>query len=565
VTNTGATVLRSAEAELVDGYLRRRPLTAAQLGDPSWSAQPLPVVASDTEDDLARQFREIRTHLGGIRADDLDTEDRLTLEMMTELSGYELDAIAARPNRYVVTPLPEAGLTSQLLLFLPEASIRSDADLETFARACAQIPQALDDSLAELAIGRAAGQHPVAHLTRRAVEQIEQYLSTPLAQDRYVLAASLAPCPAAARLAAGILAEVSNAIRPAFRRYCDALGAEVLPQARATDRPGLCWLPGGEQIYLSAVRQHTTLDVKPEQVHQVGLELVAQIRRSAEQVGASLGWPARFEQIRDRLRGDQTLYFTSAEQMLSAAGEAMGKALLAVPSWICDPPVAICEVREMNPLETRNGVLGHYQSAPLDRHRPGWYWLNTADPGSHPAYEAEALAHHESVPGHHIEISKSQEAKISSPFRRLAEVTPYREGWALYMERFADEIGLYSGPLARLGMLSFQLWRAGRLVVDTGMHQLGWSRDQAIGFLWDNTILTRRNVENEVDRYIACPGQALGYMTGQLAFEHLRSKLVSDSSSPAQNRSFHSSVLEHGPLTLGCLGRSVGVELAVLS
>ena len=563
--NNSSTLLRQIETELVGSYLRRRPLTAAQLGEPSWREQLLPVVAAEAEDDLAARIADIRARLTAVAAGELTAEDRLTLEMMTELSGYELAALKARSSRFVVTPLPEAGLTAQLLLFLPEASISSDSDLETFASACAQIPQALQDSLSELAAGRAAGQHPVAHLTQRAIEQIEQYLSTPLARDRYVLTASSAPCPAASRLAAELSARVAAAVRPAFRRYCDVLRSEVLPQARGSDRPGLRWLPGGEQIYRSAVLEHTTLDVGPDQVHHAGLELVARIRRSAETTAADLDWAPDFPQIRDRLRADQNLYFASAEQMLAAAEEAMRKAELAVPLWISDLPEATCEVRQMNPLETRNGVLGHYQSAPLDRHRPGRYWLNTADPASHPVYEAEALAHHESIPGHHIEISKSQEAPVSSPFRRLAEVTPYREGWALYMEQFADEIGLYSGPLARLGMLSFQLWRACRLVVDTGMHQLGWSRDQAIAFMWDNTILTRGNIENEVDRYIACPGQALGYMTGQLAFQQLRSARVRESASPAQNRSFHSSVLEHGPLTLGCLSRSVGVELAVLS
>lgn len=560
-----AALLRGIETELVGSYLKRRPLTAAQLGEPAWSQQLLPLVASDAEDDLAAQIRDARARLAAVPAGELTGEDRLTLEMMAEISGYELDALDAHAARYVVTPLPEAGLAPQLLLFLPAASIGSDADLETFARACAAIPQALQDSLTELVSGAAAGQHPVAHLVRRAVGQIEQYLSTPLAEDTYVLAASSAPCPAAPRLAVEIQAAVAAEIRPAFRRYCEVLGGEVLPQARGTDRPGLTWLPGGDEAYQRAVRAHTTLDVRPAQVHQAGLELVAQIRCRAEEVGASLGWSASFPWIRDRLRGDRSLYFTSGEQMLSAANAAMRKALAAVPRWIGDLPAATCEVREMSPLEVRNGVLGHYQSAPMDRHRPSWYWLNTADPASRPVYEAEALAHHESVPGHHIEISKSQEAGISSPFRRLAEVTPYREGWALYMEQFANDIGLYSGPLAQLGMLSFQLWRAGRLVVDTGMHQLGWSRDQAVGFMWDNTILTRGNIENEVDRYIACPGQALGYMTGQLAFSQLRSSLVRDSSSPAEHRSFHSSLLEHGPLTLGCLGRSVGVELAVLA
>jgi uncharacterized protein (DUF885 family) len=564
VTPDAGVVLRALEHELTSCYLRRRPLTAAEVGAPSWREQLLPVVTGDAAADLGRQVGDIRRRLALIPASELDTEDQLTLDMMTELTGYELDELAAGASRYVVTPLPEAGLTSQLILLLPQASLRDDADLDTFERACAQIPQVLADSLAELAAGRAAGQHPVGHLTRRAIGQVEQYLSAPPADDRFIRAAGAAPGAGAGQAAARIASLVSSAIRPAFRRYCDALAADVLPAARGTDRPGLCWLPGGEQIYQRAVRQHTTLGTGPEPVRQLGLDLVARLQQEVEHVAAGLGWTASFPAVRDRLRGDQSLYFTSAGQMLAAARAAMARALAIVPDWIADPPAATCEVREMSPLETRNGVLGRYEAAPLDRHRPGYYTVGTADPASRPVYEAEALAFHESVPGHHIEYAKSQEAAIASPFRRLAEITPYREGWALYMERFAAEAGLYSGPLDRLGMLSFQLWRASRLVVDTGLHALGWSREQATTFLWDNTILTRHNVENEVDRYIACPAQALGYMTGQLAFERLRSALVRDSASPAQNRAFHTAVLEHGPLTLGCLGRSLGVDLTDL-
>jgi uncharacterized protein (DUF885 family) len=565
VTADAAAVLRGLDRELTGCYLRRRPLTAAQLGDPSWREQLLPAVTSDAAADLTRQVGDIRRRLAVVPAGELDAEDRLTLDMMTELSGYELDELAAGSGRYVVTPLPEAGLTSQLILLLPQASLRDDADLDTFERACAQVPQVLADSLAELAAGRSAGQHPVGHLTRRAIEQIEQYLSTPAQGDRFSRAASAAPCPGAGAAAARVAVLVTSAIRPAFRRYCDALAADVLPQARGTDRPGLCWLPGGAEVYQAAAAQHTTLDTGAEPVHAQGLELVARLRGQVEQIAAGLGWTSSFPAARDRLRGDRDLYFTSAGQILATARAAMARALAIVPEWITDLPAATCEVREMSPLEARNGVLGRYESAPLDRHRPGYYTIGTADPASRPVYEAEALAYHESVPGHHIEYSKSQEAAIGSPLRRLAEVTPYREGWALYMEHFADELGLYSGPLDRLGMLSFQLWRAGRLVVDTGLHALGWSREQAVDFLWANTILTRRNVENEVDRYIACPGQALGYMTGQIAFERLRSALVRDTSSSAQNRAFHNAVLEHGPLTLGCLGRSLGVDLAAPS
>ena len=190
-----AASLRALEEELTGCYLRRRPLTAAQLGDPAWRQQLLPVVTSDATADLARQVSDIRGRLALIPAGELTAEDQLTLDMMTELSGYELGDLSAGPSRYVVTPLPEAGLTSQLILLLPQASIRDDADLGTFISACEQIPDVLADSLAELAAGRAAGYHPVGHLAGRAVEQIEQYLSSPLADDRFVRAAR----PAAGR------------------------------------------------------------------------------------------------------------------------------------------------------------------------------------------------------------------------------------------------------------------------------------------------------------------------------------------------------------------------------
>jgi uncharacterized protein (DUF885 family) len=217
----------------------------------------------------------------------------------------------------------------------------------------------------------------------------------------------------------------------------------------------------------------------------------------------------------------------------------------------------------MSPLEMRNGVLGRYETAPLDRHRPGRYWLNTRHPQRRPRYEIEALTFHESVPGHHVEVSKSQAAVAGSPFRQLVGVLPYREGWALYMERYASEVGLYTSPLMRLGMISFALWRACRLVVDSGLHLLGWGRDEAIDFMWGNTVLTRGNIENEVDRYIAHPGSALGYMVGCIAMASMRAQLVTDSSSAAQNKRFFSHLLGSGPLSLDLLSTTMNVAIEI--
>ncbi len=176
----------------------------------------------------------------------------------------------------------------------------------------------------------------------------------------------------------------------------------------------------------------------------------------------------------------------------------------------------------MSAYEAKDAVLGYYQPPAADGSQPGVHWLNTSAPETRTRYEYEALAFHESVPGHHLQFALAQELEELPRFRRFGYVTAFSEGWALYTERLADELGLYSGDLERFGMLSFDSWRACRLVVDTGLHQLGWSRDQAIGYLLANSALTRTNIENEVDRYVAMPGQALAYMVGRLELVRLR-------------------------------------------
>ena len=186
-------------------------------------------------------------------------------------------------------------------------------------------------------------------------------------------------------------------------------------------------------------------------MHERGLDLITDLKAEAAAVAARLGWRGTFDDTRDRLRTDRSLAYADADDMLAVARAAMDRATAQVPTWITDLPAASCEVRPMHPWEAPHGVLGHYETAPLDRSGPAVYWLNTADPTSRGRFEGEALAFHESVPGHHLEIAASQEITSESEFRRLVQVLPYSEGWALYMERFADEIGLYSDDLARLG------------------------------------------------------------------------------------------------------------------
>ncbi len=354
---------------------------------------------------------------------------------------------------------------------------------------------------------------------------------------------------------------LETAVRPAFARLADELEGPVRERARDDGHPGICWLPGGSAAYRVLVREHTTLALDPAELHRLGVQRVARLEGEAVAIAERLGWAGDFPAVRDRLRSDRALRYRSSEQMVDVAEAAMQRAAAAVPGWITDLPRATCEVSPMLDTETAHGVLGHYETAPLDRSRPARYWLNTADPRSRPAFEAEALAFHEAIPGHHIEIATSQETPSGSEFRRIVQVLPYTEGWALYCERLADELGLYSSDVDRLGMVSFDLWRSCRLVVDTGLHELGWSRDRAVDYLWQHSILSRDNVVNEVDRYIAHPGSALGYMVGRLAIQQLRDAVVTDSSDPGQLRAFHHNLLRRGPLTLTLLADQTGVPL----
>jgi len=545
------------EDEFLRCYFAARPFEARQLGL-EYAPTLLPSIGQEQIEGVERRLEGIQRQLAGLDASELSEEQDLARRLMDELAGYERSRLAAAPQRYVVSPLPEAGLASQLLVLLPYSSLGTPEARDAFREACRAIPSLLDESLLALGDGRSRGQHPVRHLVLRAIGQLRRYLDLPPAQDPYRLAAAGASGGGDA-LAEEIGALVESEIRPAYQRYVESLRRDVLPFARGADRVGLNWIPEGEEHYADAVRRYTTLDLAPASVHEIGLALVEQLRREMEQAGAAAGLPATFARLCAQLRDDPALYYDDGTQMLARARRVLGRAEAAVPRWITEPPGVACEVREMDPLEARNGVLGKYQPAPLDGSRPAYYWLNTADARRRPVYETAVLTHHESVPGHHIESAKTLEASDASQLRRLLRVLPFYEGWCLYMERFTDELGLYDDPFSRLGMFSFALWRSCRLVVDTGIHQLGWSRGKAIRYLWENTALTRRNIANEVDRYIAHPGSAVGYMVGCLAIREIREQLDVDCADSAASRTFHTDLLSRGQLTLGLLAEAMGV------
>jgi uncharacterized protein (DUF885 family) len=342
-------------------------------------------------------------------------------------------------------------------------------------------------------------------------------------------------------------------VLPAFARYRAFVAEEVLPAARSDDRPGLAHVPGGTEAYARLARAHTSLDLAPEAIHAIGLEEVERIDAELGELAGRVLGSASVAEARRRLRGDPSLHFGTPEEVAEVARRSLERANAAIGGWFGVLPKAPCEVVEMPTHEAEHSTIAYYREPAPDGSRPGRYFVNTSRPETRPRYEAEALAFHESVPGHHLQIAIAQEIEGLPAFRRLGGSTAYVEGWGLYTERLGDEMGLYSGDLDRIGILSFDGWRACRLVVDTGMHALGWTRQAAIDFLVEHSALAPNNVANEVDRYISIPGQALAYKLGQLELLRLRASARERLGARFDIRAFHDAVLTEGGLPLPAL------------
>jgi uncharacterized protein (DUF885 family) len=396
------------------------------------------------------------------------------------------------------------------------------------------------------------GRVPTAVGVGQAIDQLTGHLATGVETD-VLMHPGL---PAAGARAAQV---IETEVRPAMRRLLDTLRDELLPVARPEDRVGIRFVPGGEEGYLAAVRRHTTTELTPEEIHQIGLDCLDALAKEWSELGGRALGTSDVPEIMRRLREDESLRFERAEDIVAMVGAALRRAEEARGDWFPAYDIPECVIEEISPIEAGNAPLAYYRPPAAGGARPGAHCVLTADPRQRFTYEYEALAFHESVPGHHLQIASAQTLAGLPGYRRYldGEVGAYVEGWGLYSERLADEMGLYTSDVARLGMLSFEALRACRLVVDTGMHHFGWSRGRAMDFMWENTATTRANVANEIDRYIAWPGQALGYMVGRREIGRLRDEARQRLGARFDIRAFHGTVLGNGAVPLGVLRQIV--------
>jgi uncharacterized protein (DUF885 family) len=346
---------------------------------------------------------------------------------------------------------------------------------------------------------------------------------------------------------------VAGVVRPAMGRWLEQL-RELLPRARPAEQAGLCHLPGGAADYRRAIRVHTSLEVGAEELHRIGREEVDRLEDRCVELGASIGL-GDLVAVHDAVRASSAR--RSAEEAIEESVRAIRRAEARAHEWFPAPLPPPCSVSPMPPTIARSGAAPHYTPPRLDGSRPGTYWFNTEQATAGLGWDLEGVAFHEAVPGHHLQLSRIQQLDELPALQRQRSLTVFSEGWGLYAEQLAEEVGLYSSTESLLGALQAALMRAARLVVDTGLHAFGWSREEALRYMREHVALPAGFLASEIDRYIVGPGQALSYLTGKRELLALRELARGELGTGFSLAEFHATVLDAGSLPLPVLRRRI--------
>jgi uncharacterized protein (DUF885 family) len=540
-----ATMIELAD-EMLELLHDESPLVPSVFGIPGYD-HLLPDLSVEADRDRRARAESIAERAAA--ADGLSGQDAATRAVVVQqATSLIIRADARAVEHTLVFPLiaPATSLLHRLALLRPDGA---DAERAYLTRLAA-IPGYLDTAAARHRAGLAAGRLPLAYLGRAAVDNLDRYLAD---ADGDPLGRPPLTGPRIAERTA-ILDEV---VRPAFARYRDVIAEEIAPHGRPEHQPGLCWLPDGEATYAALVRMYTTTERTPEALHQTGLDLVARLTEEYAEIGSRAFGARTAAEVFERLRTDPALRWDSADELLAAARETIARAERAAPNWFGRVPAARCVVAPVPPNEEQDVSSAYYVRPALDGSRPGTYFANTYRATERDRFTAEAVAFHEAVPGHHFQLCLAQELDGLPMLRRLAGITAYTEGWALYTERLADEMGLYSSDITRLGMLAEDSVRATRLVVDTGLHAMGWTRQQVVDYLRTHTLQSEVDVQAETDRYIEMPAQALSYMVGRLEIQRLRTEAEHSLGPAFDIKDFHDLILSGGPLPMTALADAV--------
>jgi uncharacterized protein (DUF885 family) len=555
-SNETAAELIEITERYYDRYLELNPLTATAQGDHRFDAKFGDYVSLSWMADSLAMEQDALEKLQTIKPKRLSGEDLVTYEAFKQ--GREINV---EGYRFPSELLPIQQFSNLASFFAVAGSgqgiqpFRTARDYDNFLSRMDGFAAWADQSIANMKIGVAKGVVQPRIVVERTIPQLAAQIVDDPKQSVFWQPVLNFPAGLSVadrqRLTKAYAEKIATVVIPAYRRLHDYLKTEYLPKARASI--GMSELPNGASWYAYLVRYHTSTSMTPAQVHELGLSEVARIRAEMEQVKKQVGHAGDLRSFLDLLRADPGLHYKEPAELLAGYGVLRQRVTSALPLLFAVKPKATFEIRPVEAFRAGTAAAASYVPPSADGKRPGVFYVNTNDLASRPKYSMEALYLHEAEPGHHLQVAVAQEATGLPRFRRFAYDTAYGEGWALYAESLGHDLGLYTDPYSAFGALSAEMLRAVRLVVDTGIHSKGWTREQAVDYLRAHTALGEADIAAEVDRYIAWPGQALAYKVGQLEILRLRQRAQQKLGPRFDVRAFHTQVLESGSLPLAVL------------
>lgn len=501
--------------------------------------------------------RRLQAGLAGISRADLPPAERLLHDVfareLRQVVAFHTSGLFAIQRRLALNP--SFGLHVELPDFVagPGALFETDDDFAVGLERLKLFAGHMDTTLARLNEGLASGHVQSAVVVDNVRKQVEAMLALPAAETPFMAAVrrqnDLAP-----RWADRYAAMTSETVLPAYRRWRDFLATRYAPRAGAT--PGLAAVRDGDRLYAHHLARHTTTTMAAADIHALGLAEVARIRTEFEAVRGQLGWSGDLKSLFEHVRTDPKFYCKTEEELIGRFAEIESRIWPAMPRLFHRRPSAPFKVAPLPALGGQRGT-GYYRAGPPDSVSPGILFFNMAMLDTRPIPTLETLTLHEGIPGHHYQVTLVNEDKRIPDALKRGGSTAYTEGWGLYAESLGRELGMFTEPWAWFGHLDMEMLRAVRLVVDTGLHAFGWSRDRAIAYMLDNTSMAPRDVAVEIDRYIAQPGQACAYKIGELTFARLRHEAAAALGPKFDVRDFHEVCLDTGPLPLAVLEAKV--------
>ena len=523
------------------------PESATVLGHPGYDDRWSDVSADGVQRRVDKAHALLRD-LVTFPDDALDDTDRVSRDLLAHDCRERIEDAGFRNHLMPVDQL--MGVQQDPAQIIEAQPAKTPEEQERIVERLRRLPALVDQTIELLREGLAAGLTPPQVCLRDVPQQIRnQIVDDPFASP--LLVPLVEATDESVRSGA---AEAYAGVARAYERLLTYVEDTYLPGAR--DTIACRDLPDGEARYAHAVRHHTTTDLTPDEIHELGLSEVARIRALMEQVAADAGYRG-FEDFTAYLRTSPEQHHTDAAALLEGYREIGRRVDAHLPQLFGRLPKVPYEIVAVPPYAEQSQTAAYYLPPAPDGSRPGQFFANTYDLPSRYIWEMEALTLHEAVPGHHLQIALAQELTELPEFRRNAWFTAYGEGWGLYAESLGPEVGCYQDPTQRFGALTGEIWRAVRLVLDTGLHHLGWSRDQAISYFQEVTGRSDHDIVVEVDRYIVWPGQALGYKIGELKIKELRARSSSALGDRFDLRAFHDEVLRHGCVPLDLLERQI--------